>query len=124
MESLSASTNPIVVDLTNRVDGRTGVHYRMERDHELWHRVKGGPWTRVKDPTNLDGFEGNFPNLEGSLTRRLAPGEFYEIGIFSMDRGPLRDPDQLAYLLVAHRVRRLRPQRPLAVLRPNGRGPK
>lgn len=108
MALLKATTNPIVVDLNVAKNGGTIVQYDKAREDELWHRVKGGDWMFDEDPTTLSGFDGVVPEVSGSYPVRLAPGEIYEIGIFSQDRGPLGDPNLLAHLVVFAIARRPR----------------
>jgi hypothetical protein len=101
MASLSASTNPIVVDLnTGASNGGTTIHYDKAREDELWHRANGGQWKFDEDLSNLSGFVGDDPEGSGRFPIRLAPGEIYEFGIFEVDRGPLADPEPLAHLVV------------------------
>ena len=82
MISLSASNNPIIVDLNNAKTGVTTVEYHKEQGDELWHRPKGGQWIRDDDPTGLYRFKGKVPEITGAFSVRLSPGEFNEIAIF------------------------------------------
>jgi hypothetical protein len=104
MASLTASDNPIAVDLNQATEGPSTVTYAKHASDELWRRHGGSSsWEFIPDPAVLPGFKaepGNPPEAAGSFVMTLKPGAVWEFGIFEQDHGPDQDPTRLAHLVL------------------------
>jgi hypothetical protein len=100
MATLTASANPTIVDNTvGDTQGSTTITYEKEPWEELWHRTNRDGWDRPNLHV-LTGL-GDVAERRASYPITLAPGDWYEVGIFDENDGPLTtDPGPLDDLVV------------------------
>ena len=104
MASLTATRNPIIVNLTaGQTNGTSAIEYQKDATDELWRRGVGGTWEFIDDPTKLAGFKavvGKPPVEAGTFPMTLNPGAIWELGVFKRGHGPRRDVIRLAHLVL------------------------
>jgi hypothetical protein len=98
MTQIKATANPIVVDKAVATNGSTTIEYEKDESEELWELMPGSNWN---GPINLFArVQTAEANTKGKFGVNLKPGQTYEVGIFAVGHGPLRDPIRKSYLKV------------------------
>ncbi len=108
MTSVTAASNPIVVDKSIANSGTTTITYEKDDREEMWERVAGGAWIQVTNTilftrvaTAVAAEKGAFSLGASPLPPPLKPGMTYEVGVFTEMHGPLTtDPIRKAYVKV------------------------
>jgi hypothetical protein len=96
--NVTATKAPIIVDNEHgETDGSTTIEYHKAPGDELWERSNSTGWSQPNLFVTVGTADAE---TEGSYMVTLRPGEWYEVAIFSPNRGPDKDPQMLADLVV------------------------